>query len=75
MIIEHFEDYLRERHMEDYCGTSDDAPDMFERFCEEIGWEELMQHADEWRNKQIKFYSEEMREMVLEELESKNYDR
>ena len=74
MPKEHFIDYLAEQHAEQYTGIDDDMPDKFEMWCEELGWEELMQYADEWRNKQVKFYTEEMREMVLEELESKQDD-
>lgn len=71
IIKEHFEDYLAEKHAENYSGCDDDMPDDFESWCSELGWEEIMQYADDWRDEQVKFVAKEIREMVLIELNNK----
>jgi hypothetical protein len=71
IIKEHFEDYLSEKHAESYNGCDDNMPDSFESWCGELGWEEIMQYADDWRDEQVKFVAKEVKEMVLAELNNK----
>ena len=68
MIKEHFIDYLAEIHAENYAGLDDDMPDQFEMWCEELGWEELMQYADDWRDQQVGFVAKEIKEMIIEQI-------
>ena len=55
MIKEHFIDYLAEIHAENYTGLDDDMPEKFESWCADLGWDELMDCADEWRDRQVEF--------------------
>lgn len=43
-----FEDFLQEKHMDDYHGTDDDAPDAYEMWCSNLDVQEVMDMAQEW---------------------------
>lgn len=43
-----FEEFLKEKHMEDYHGTDDDAPDAFDHWITQLDTQEVMDFAEEW---------------------------
>ena len=43
-----FEEFLQEKHMEDYTGTDDDAPDAYEHWISNLDTQEVMDYAEEW---------------------------
>ena len=45
---ETFESFLQEKHMEDYHGTDDDAPDAYEHWISNLDTQEVMDFAEEW---------------------------
>ena len=55
-----FEDFLNEKHSENYTGTDDNMPEAFETWTEELGWEELMEYTTEWHNKLVKLSTDSM---------------
>ncbi len=50
-----FENFLKEKHAEDYIGTDDDMPDDFENWLGGQSAEELIGFADEWTEKVVSF--------------------
>jgi len=42
-----FEDFLKDKHSEDYMGTDDDMPDSFEHWLSNLQVDELIEFADE----------------------------
>lgn len=42
-----FEDFLKEKHAEDYHGTDDNMPDAFDDWCGDLDIQEIMDFADE----------------------------
>lgn len=55
-----FEDFLKDKHSENYTGTDDNMPEAFESWSGELGWEALMEYAIEWHNKLIKLSTDSM---------------
>ena len=50
-----FEDFLMDKHGEQYCGLDDDMQEDFERWiCEELDTQEIIDFADEYVVKMIK---------------------
>lgn len=45
-----FEDFLQEKHAENYNGTDDDMPDAYEAWVCELDLEEVITWAQEWGN-------------------------
>lgn len=41
-----FDSYLREKHMEDYTGLDDDAPDAFDSWLEDQDYEQQREYFD-----------------------------
>ena len=52
---ETFEDFLKEKHADDYMGTDDDMSDSFENFLEDIEQAEMIKLADEWTTNVLEF--------------------
>ena len=50
-----FEDFLKERHADNYIGTDDDMSDDFDRFLENLQIDETIKLADEWTGKVVSF--------------------
>jgi len=50
-----FEDFLKEKHAENYMGTDDEMGDRFEEYLEDIDKEEMLELADEWTKKVLEF--------------------
>lgn len=42
-----FEDFLKDKHAENYIGTDDDMPDAFEHWLSNLDVDELIEFADE----------------------------
>ena len=53
--MQNFENFLKEKHAEDYIGTDDYMADDFETFLENIDKEEMLQLADEWTKNVLEF--------------------
>ncbi len=43
-----FEDFLKDKHAEDYHGTDDDMPDAFDDWMGNLDISEVMDYADEY---------------------------
>ena len=43
-----FEDFLKDKHAEDYHGTDDDMPDAFDGWVSELDVDELIEYANEF---------------------------
>lgn len=50
-----FEDFLKEKHAENYMSTDDRMGDSFECFLEDIEKDEMLELADEWTKNVIEF--------------------
>lgn len=53
--MQNFENFLKEKHAEDYMGTDDDMGDDFECFLEDIEKDEMLELADEWTKNVLEF--------------------
>ena len=45
--LQTFEDFLQEKHAEDYHGTDDDMPDAFDHWVSNLEIQEVMDYAEE----------------------------
>lgn len=43
-----FEDFLKEKHAEDYHGIDDDMPDDFDNWLAGLQVDDIIAYADEW---------------------------
>jgi hypothetical protein len=43
-----FEDFLKEKHAENYTGVDDDMPDAFDHWLGQLDGQEYMDYAQEW---------------------------
>lgn len=43
-----FEDFLEDKHGEDYMGTDDDMPDAYENWMSNLDVQEVIDYAEEW---------------------------
>lgn len=46
--MENFEDFLKEKHAEDYHGTDDDMPDAFDDWTTTLDADEFIEYANEY---------------------------
>lgn len=49
-----FEDYLMQVHDKQYHGTADDAPDDYQNWSNNMGADEFIQYAEEYKSIRIK---------------------
>lgn len=54
-----FEEYLMEKHAEDYHGLDDDMPDAFEAWVSNLDSQEVGEYAEEWGEQLIEKLIEE----------------
>lgn len=47
--IQDFEDFLKDKHAEDYHGTDDDMPDAFDNWISNLDVEEWLAYGDEFK--------------------------
>jgi len=43
-----FEQYLQDKHAEQYNGLDDEMPDNFNEWLEELGSDEMIEYAEKW---------------------------
>lgn len=55
MQKENFEDFLKNKHAENYMGTDDNMNDSFERYLENLQTDDMIALADEWTKLVIEF--------------------
>lgn len=48
--VQTFEDFLQEKHAEDYHGTDDNMPDAYETWICELEVGDIIERAQEWGN-------------------------
>jgi len=48
MTTRDFNSFLMDKHQEDYQGTDDDAPDLFESWKEDLDWDMLQEYLIEF---------------------------
>ena len=53
--MQNFENFLKEKHADNYMGTDDEMGESFECFLEDIEKDEMLELADEWTSKVIEF--------------------
>lgn len=53
--MQNFENFLEEKHAENYMGTDDDMSDSFDHYISNLQVDEVMQLADEWTANVIEF--------------------
>lgn len=53
--MQNFENFLKEKHAENYMGTDDDMGESFECFLEDIEKDEMLELADEWTKNVLEF--------------------
>jgi hypothetical protein len=54
MNLQTFEEYLQEKHMENYHGTDDDSPDAYEAWITDMQVDDLIQYGQEFGLLQFK---------------------
>jgi hypothetical protein len=53
--MQNFENFLKDKHAENYMGTDDAMGDSFEGFLEDIEKDEMLELADEWTKNVLEF--------------------
>ena len=48
-----FEEFLQEKHAENYHGLDDEMPDAFNNWLGNLPVDTLIDYAEEWKNKKI----------------------
>lgn len=49
-----FEEYLKDIHGDDYCGTDDDMPDRFESWLVDLQIDDVIEYAEHWHTQELK---------------------
>lgn len=52
--MNNFEEFLQEKHAENYTGTDDDMPDSFDHWLVELDYEDWLRYGEEFNKQQLK---------------------